>query len=324
MAIFWNDLEILQLIDACDKGERGGNNSGIDMAQTLARDRGVGLGDGDDAGFVRELLVLQDAGLVTWQVMSSIGRAQPIVPDNANDYLNNIRDFALTIAGRDRARGQIIRAPMPDAAEDDGRMIASLTLEDVARNIGVVYSPEQAARLVVEAGMTPDFDPGEGETWEKLLLVFVTFLHGSSGQRRELRYFLGAWLDDELHTGPSDEEREKIIGDLARQGWFVREGRLVAGEPVRRRRDVAPPAPALDQLHPIVWAAAEPQWKVKHLHDAVMEAAKAVDATLEAKIGRSDVSEVKLVTEAFSENRPPSTLVVCAFQTSRATRRALR
>jgi hypothetical protein len=35
-----------------------------------------------------------------------------------------------------------------------------------------------------------------------------------------------------------------------------------------------------------------------------MEAAKAVNAMLEAKVGRSDVSEVRLVTEAFSDKPP--------------------
>jgi hypothetical protein len=35
-----------------------------------------------------------------------------------------------------------------------------------------------------------------------------------------------------------------------------------------------------------------------------MAASKAVNAMLESKVGRSDVSEVKLVTESFSENRP--------------------
>jgi hypothetical protein len=96
----------------------------------------------------------------------------------------------------------------------------------------------------------------EGETWEKLFVIFLELSKGVSSRRRELRQFIGAWLDDRLHTGPSDEERARIEADLARQGWFVKDGRLVIGEPVRKRRASSPPAPTLDELHPMVWVAA--------------------------------------------------------------------
>lgn len=76
------------------------------------------------------------------------------------------------------------------------------------------------------------------------------------------------------------------------------------GEPVRKHRDATPPSPALDQLHPIVWAAAEPQWQVKHLHDAVMDASKAVNAMLQQKVARTDESEASLVGATFSPKPP--------------------
>src|SRR6185312_11816838 len=85
---------------------------------------------------------------------------------------------------------------------------------------------------------------------------------------------------------------------------FVKDGRLVIGEPVRKSRDASPPTPKLDELHPMVWTAAEPQWKAGHLHDAVLAASKAVNKLLESKVGRSDASGVKLVTESFSEKAP--------------------
>jgi hypothetical protein len=299
VAIFWNEIEILELIDACDSGDRGGIHSGIALAQTLAADRGVGLTNGDDASLIRELFVLHRAGLVTWQVMSSHGRVQPISPNDPNDYLNNIREFALTVSGRDRARGQIIQVPTPDPAEDDGRMIASLTLEEVARSIDAVYAPFQAIRLLIEAGISPEHDSGEdGETWQKVLLILVKLSVGTWGQRRELRHFLGAWLDDELPTGPSDDEREKVERDLARQGWFAKDGRLVIGECVRGARGASrAPAAAVDELHPSVWEAAAPQLASHHLHDAVLAACKAVNATLQAKVGRSDLYEGGLVVK---------------------------
>lgn len=302
--VFWSDIEILQLIDACDKGERGGITSGINLAQALAADRGERLSEQDYESLIRELLVLQSGGLLTWQVVSSIGRVRPITPREPNDYLNNIREFALTIHGRDRARGQIVQVPTPDPAEDDGRIIATLTLEDVARSIDRVHAPFQAIQLLIEGGISPAHDPGndEGETLDKIFPIFISLSVGTSGQRRELHHFLGEWLDDQLHSGPSDDEREKIERDLARQGWFVRDGRLVVGERVRRVRGARAPTPAADQLHPSVWAAAAPQWATHHLHDAVMAASKAVNAMLQGKVGRDDIAEVALVREAFSQN----------------------
>jgi hypothetical protein len=111
-------------------------------------------------------------------------------------------------------------------------------------------------------------------------------------------------LDDQLHTGPSDDERDRIEPDLARQGWFVTDGRLVIGEPVRRGRGTHAPTPAVDQLHPIVWKAAETRWKTEHLHDAIMAASKAVNAMLQERLARDDLSEVKLVQAGFSMDPP--------------------
>jgi hypothetical protein len=305
MTIPWNDLEILRIVDEAEQGQRSGIFSGRDLMDAAAARHQGPVTPADQESFVRELLVLHHAELLIWLEMSSHGRVRPIGPDDPNDYLQNIREFTLTFEGHNQARGRVIMRPLPDPTEDDGRMIASLTLEDVARSIGRKYAPHQAVQLLIEAGLSLEHDlADEGETWEKLFMIFMTLAAGVSGEKRELRKFVGAWLDDRLHTGPTDEERARIEADLARQGWFVKDGNLVIGEPVRKRRDEPPPTPTLDQLYPVVWAAAQPQWKAKHLHDAVLAASKAVNALLEAKVGRSDVSEVKLVTEAFSDKPP--------------------
>lgn len=55
---------------------------------------------------------------------------------------------------------------------------------------------------------------------------------------------------------------------------------------------------------PNVWAAAGTRWKAKHLNDAVMAASKAVNAMLQGKVARDDLSEVKLVQAAFSMDPP--------------------
>ena len=130
---------------------------------------------------------------------------------------------------------------------------------------------------------------------------------GTSGQRRELRRFIGAWLNDELHTGPSDGARKEIERDLARQGWFAKDGALAIGEPIRRASVAAPPPIAENELHPSVWRAAAPKWKADQWHDAVIAGAKAVNILLQRKTGRTDISEVQLVQEAFSRNEPTPT-----------------
>lgn len=302
--IHWDDIEILRFVDACEQGERSLPHTGAELARTLAADRGVGVDQGDYTRFLHELDVLGKAELLGWEMVLIPAHVRQPTPAEPQWYLDHMCNFALTYTGRNQAKGRVIYEPPPDPDEDDGRPIASLTLEDVAKCIERRYDSFQTIQLLVEGGVSGDRElPEQIGTATGLMMFFLDLSHGSSGDRRELRCFLGAWLDDALRIGPSDEERERIAPDLERQGWFVKDGRLVIGEPVRKRRD-SPPAPALDQLHPVVWKAADPQWKVHHLHDAVMEAAKAVNAMLEAKVGRSDVSEVKLVTEAFSEKPP--------------------
>jgi hypothetical protein len=58
------------------------------------------------------------------------------------------------------------------------------------------------------------------------------------------------------------------------------------------------------QLYPLVWTAASAQWSTGHRQEAVLAAAKAVNSMLQDKLDRRDVSDVKLVREAFSEKDP--------------------
>jgi hypothetical protein len=301
--MFWNDIEILRFIDACEQGERSLPHTGAELVRTLAADRGVGVDQGDYARFLHELDVLGKAELLGWEMVLIPAHVRQPTPAEPQWYLDHMCNFALTYTGRNQAKGRVIYEPPPDPEEDDGRPIASLTLEDVARSIGARYTRFQAFQFFIEAGISydyketsPEIDPAK-----EIHVFFVGLATGASKQRRELRHFLGAWLDDRLHTGPSYDERVKIVGDLAKQGWFVEDGRLVVGAKTYR-----PPAPVLDQLHPTVWNAADPQWKVKHFHDAVDDAGKAVNAMLQAKVGRNDASEGPLVESTFSPH-PPKT-----------------
>jgi len=70
--------------------------------------------------------------------------------------------------------------------------------------------------------------------------------------------------------------------------------------------NLAPEGPviAADQLHPWVWASASTLWDSGHYRQAVQAAATAINAKTQAKLGRRDVSDDKLMQDAFSENPP--------------------
>ena len=57
-------------------------------------------------------------------------------------------------------------------------------------------------------------------------------------------------------------------------------------------------------LHPLVWEAAQAQWKQGFHADAVDAVARAVNSMLKGKTGTRDLNEVKLIQEAFSEKEP--------------------
>lgn len=63
------------------------------------------------------------------------------------------------------------------------------------------------------------------------------------------------------------------------------------------------PQLAASGMHDKVWGAARTQWSTGHRHEAVLAAAKAVNSLLQQKVNRRDLSEAKLVREAFT-NKP--------------------
>lgn len=62
-----------------------------------------------------------------------------------------------------------------------------------------------------------------------------------------------------------------------------------------------PDAPAItaDRLHPWVWESAKPSWKSGLYRAAVHHAASAINEQLQRKLGRSDIADDKIVSEAF-------------------------
>jgi hypothetical protein len=238
----WNDIEILQVVDS---PEHDYHANGLALMQRVAARRRIAIAEPNYETFVRELFVLRGSGLLTWNDDMGPGHVAPANPHNPLDYLQGTRQFVLTVRGRDRARAQIVHVPLPDPDEDDGRMIRGSTLEDIASIIGSAYTFQQAIRFLGESGISLEQLPETDARLPSELVshVLETLAEGTSGQRRELRGVLGAWLDGELHSGPDQRQYEAIVADLGRQGWFVRDGRLVIGESVRGRA-VGPAATA--------------------------------------------------------------------------------
>lgn len=91
-------------------------------------------------GFLQELLIARDASQVTWRLLKqAVGRR------DANFYLQQIYELALTSPGQDRARNQVVILPLPDPDEDDGHDLSDLILKRVAtanarNNIDVLLS----------------------------------------------------------------------------------------------------------------------------------------------------------------------------------------
>ncbi len=66
------------------------------------------------------------------------------------------------------------------------------------------------------------------------------------------------------------------------------------------------PALSAATMHPNVWEASKALWRNDHFGEAVSAAAKSVNAALQAKVGRRDASDSKLVSESFSLDPPKS------------------
>jgi hypothetical protein len=72
------------------------------------------------------------------------------------------------------------------------------------------------------------------------------------------------------------------------------------------RERLKPDTPTLhaDQLHPWIWEAAENFWQSRHYRTAVQVAATALNAQVQAKVDRRDISDEKLIGRCFADNPP--------------------
>lgn len=307
MAGRWDDIEILREIDRWQQETYGGGPlravTGLNLMERIA---GSYVNEQPRIrGFVQELLIAADCGLLTFRAQRD---PRPNLPDaDPNWYLQTISDFALTVAGQDRARGQVVVQPLPDPSDDDGRQLSNLILKKVAAAITEQYAPDEVADFLRDEGVPPQELPLPTGTCEGDAYVILTTLWrwGSQG-RRLARLFLGRWLDDQLMTGPDAELRAELIELLARQGWRVRESDsvLVIAEPVRGV-PVSAPFLRASRLHPLIESEARPQFLIQKPDQGVFAAMKAVEVRVRKLAGfGDDVYGVGLMNNAFGPTGP--------------------
>jgi uncharacterized protein (TIGR02391 family) len=299
---YFDNFEILKAIDERQR-QAEGRPLWMNAQQLLNEISGTFAADPRlMPGFLQELFIAQAAGHLTWRVMDQNAR-----PQDANYYLQQIQNLALTSAGQDRARNQVVSLPPPDPEEDDGHDLSDLILRQVADAITREYAPDQVVIFLGEQGMPPDWlSLPEGTADGDAHAVLAAVWRAGSMGRRVMRHFLGRWLDGQLITGPDGELHAVLREQLARQGWQIRpdDSVLVAAEPVQ---GIPVSAPFLREarLHPLVEAEARPQFMIRKLDQAVFASLKAVEIRVRALGGYHDQAiGVDLMNRAFAATGP--------------------
>lgn len=305
MAFRWDNIEILRAIDRIqNETYHGGPISGMSGLQLLEQVSGQRVADQQLArGFVQELHIACDLGLLTFRVQGNIRMGER--ETNPHSYVQALWDFALTVVGQDRARGQVVAQPLPDPAEDDGRQVSDLIIRQVAASITEQYAPDEVVVFLAEEGIPPAQMPlPEGTHPADAHAVLAALWRWGSEGRRATRRFLGRWLDDCLLSGPDAELRAALIEQLARQGWRVRESDsvLVTCEPTRGI-PVSAPFLRASRLHPLIEAEARPQFLINKPEQGVFASMRAVEIRVRRLTGLGeDATGVDLMNRAFGPN----------------------
>jgi uncharacterized protein (TIGR02391 family) len=301
MPIRWDNIQILQAIDRRQQQHGGGPVQGMSGLHLMEDVAGSQVTDPPLwRGFVQELHIARRIGLLTFtETYKGNPNADP--GRNPHFYLQTIWDFALTVPGQDRARGRVVVQPPSDPAEDNGNLISDLILQQIAEAIDHQYSEEQAVTFLMEAGaLIPDLPQSPDEAGHAIEVLRALNDWGSEG-RRILRSFLSRLLDDQLILSLDDDLRTSLVEQLARQGWYVKDGNLVSGEPARGKRTSSPVLrdARLAALHPAIEQAAGKLLKDGHRAAAVFEAAKALNNRVKNMVDLTS-DGVGLMSAAFS------------------------
>jgi uncharacterized protein (TIGR02391 family) len=307
MADRWDNIDILRGIDRYQQETYHGGPlqtvNGLLLMQYLT---GTYVHDQQRVrGFIQELHIARDLGLLIFDVEAS-PRAN-LADADPNAYVQAISNFALTVEGQDRARGRIVAQPPPDPAEDDERMLSDLILRQITDAITTQYAPDEVAQFLAEEGIPPaqlplpdGIEPGDAHA-----VLAALWRWGSEG-RRTVRRFIGRWLDDGLLSGPDAELRARLIEQLARQGWRVRESDsvLVTSDPVRGI-PVSAPFLRSSRLHPLIEAEARDQFLINKPGQGVFASMRAVEIRVRNLAGLGDdVFGTDLMNKSFGPGGP--------------------
>jgi uncharacterized protein (TIGR02391 family) len=327
MVTRWDNIQILQAVDRHQERFGGGEVWGVDGRQLMEElAGGIVTDDKLHRGFIRELEIAAAEGYLTFTAEIFGGNAEQIRQSNSYYWLQQARNFALTVKGQDRARGIRVVQHLPDPAEDDGRQISGLILQQIASAIAEEYTTSHQILTFLAEGEIPldrlplpegtsGIDADRGGFVYAVLIGLEMW--GSEG-RRILRSFIGAWLDDRMNSGPTEELRRKLVEQLARRGWYVVEGNLVIGDPSRGTRARSPVLrdARLAALHPQILEVAEQLFRDEHRAAAVFEAAKAVNNRVKAMSGLTG-DGAGMMGDAFKDKQPALELADLTTQTGR-------
>jgi uncharacterized protein (TIGR02391 family) len=327
MVTRWDNIQILQAIDRHQDKFGGGELWAVDGRQLMEElAGGIVTDDQLHRGFIRELEIAHAEGYLTFSVEIYGGNAEQTRQSNPYYWLQQTRKFALTIKGQDRARGIRVVQTLPSPEEDDGRQVSGLILQQIASAIAEEYTTSHQILMFLTEGEIPlDHLPlPEGTPQvdaDRAGFVYAVLIGldmwGSEG-RRILRSFIGAWIDDRMNSGPTEELRRKLVEQLARRGWYVVDGNLVIGEPARGTRTRSPVLrdARLAALHPQILEVAEQLFRDEHRAAAVFEAAKAVNNRVKAKSGLTG-DGAGMMGEAFKDKQPALELADLTTQTGK-------
>jgi uncharacterized protein (TIGR02391 family) len=305
--VFFDDLLILRTIDRCEReGLTGALSSGEYLLKEVLGSPHPVYDDDTCRSFARQLELGQEAGRLNFKVMQMTGMPPATLESTigANNYLAQMRDFELTPFGHDLARCRVYEREPPDPDEDDGKPITRLTVQRIVEIMALSYDEPQLQAFLLDGGVPQEMIPPLGVDGGGLADLFSLFSGGDSASRRILRHFLGRWLDQELDSGPNADQERELREDLARQGWFTHEGRLIRREPIRRAT-MAPliGGDLLSNFHPKIQEAARPSFSVGNRAASVFEAFKAIELRVRG-LSTSTRSGVALMGDAFDKDPP--------------------
>jgi uncharacterized protein (TIGR02391 family) len=303
----WDNIDILRGIDRYQRETfHGGPLATVNGMLLMQHLTGGYVHDQQQVrGFIQELHIARDLELLTFRTEAS---PRPNLADaDPNAYVQTISDFALTVPGQDRARGRVVAQPPPDPADDDERMLSNLILRQVADAITAQYAPDEVAEFLADEGIPPaQLTLPEGtEDGDARAILAALWRWGSEG-RRAVRRFIGCWLDDRLLSGPDPELRARLIEQLARQGWRVREtdSALVITDPVRGI-PVSASFLRSTRLHPLIESEARDQFLIGKPEQGVFASMRAVEIRVRRLAGLGDDAfGTDLMNKAFGPGGP--------------------